>query len=265
MEAPWTSIPNDVIANLPLFTEAEMRVILVIARHTIGWQKKRDRISLTQFQKETGMSRQGAINGVSGLLSKGWIRSWEVAGGRDYEIVVDEQERRLLVHEVDQQKQAASQPSRPEVVNVVDRTSQPSRPKVVNVVDTQKKGKKKERKEKKVQPAKPAAPNYGKYFVEIGEACGMDVSVGMFAKRVSVAAKFLSSREGDDLVHGFVNWWKTQDWRGKKGDIPKPENFVNEWPQFSNQARVPGGRQARPVLEDEIAMAEAEARRMLGG
>jgi hypothetical protein len=251
MDASWTSVPNAVFAHLSSFTESELRVLLVVARHTWGWQKHRDRISLTQFQQETGMSRQGVVNGVAGLVKSGWLKAHDVLGSKEYEIVVDPSQRSGLVNVVDQ----SGLLSRPVVVNEVDQSSQPSR-------HTKERYKRKVQKEKKVRPAEPAAPNYKKYFGQIAEACNMDAKVPAFAKRISVAAKFVASREGDDLVTAFVQWWRTQDWRGKKGDLPKPENFVNEWPQFAGR-KPATGRQARPVLEDEIAAAEAEARRLL--
>ena len=269
-------MPNVLFDLARELTASELRVLLAVARCTLGWQKEKDRISLTRFQQLTGMSRQGVLNGIEGLGNRGWLRVTGGIWGREYEIVLAEEERSvesasfksirnvLVVNAVDQ----TSQRGRP-VVNAVDQTSPRRRPKVVHAVDTQKK-EKKERKKKGEAASPPLSPSshYGKYFASILSACGMSSATGMHAKRVSTAAKFLATSVeqetagSDDVVERFVAWWQANDWRAKKGEIIKPEHFINEWPQFSRRGMA-SGRTARVALEDEIAKAEDDARRML--
>src|SRR5215472_15924966 len=42
-------------------------IVMVVVRKTFGFQKKADQISLTQFQKMTGLSRQGVVEGIVAL------------------------------------------------------------------------------------------------------------------------------------------------------------------------------------------------------
>ena len=255
-------MPNVLFDLARELTASELRVLLAVARCTLGWQKEKDRISLTRFQQLTGMSRQGVLNGIEGLGNRGWLRVTGGIWGREYEIVLAEEERSV---------ESASFKSIRNVlvVNAVDQTSPRRRPKVVHAVDTQKK-EKKERKKKGEAASPPLSPSshYGKYFASILSACGMSSATGMHAKRVSTAAKFLATSVeqetagSDDVVERFVAWWQANDWRAKKGEIIKPEHFINEWPQFSRRGMA-SGRTARVALEDEIAKAEDDARRML--
>ena len=118
----YTQIPNCIIDNMKELSDAEFKVLMVIARKTFGWQKQRDRISLTQIMEISGMSKQGVINGKKGLITKGIISEYFTHKGNEYEVNVVNQNKEP-VNEVDQ----ASQRSRPEPVNEVDQASQRSR------------------------------------------------------------------------------------------------------------------------------------------
>lgn len=127
----YTQTPNIFFDKImKTLNESETKVLLAIIRKTFGWQKIRDKISLTQLQELTGFSRQGVLNGLygnikspgSGLINKGIVKVELSASGNIYE---------LIVNEVDQETAEGSQRSRPEVVNEVDQLglegSQPSR------------------------------------------------------------------------------------------------------------------------------------------
>lgn len=131
----YTQIPNALLDDhMPSMKEAELKVTLAVARATIGWQKESDTLSLSQLQERTGMSRQGVLNGIEKGVERGTIERKKAGSSHCYSLHIASQRSRL-VNEVDQ---LASQRSRPEVVNEVDRQ-------LVNEVDTQKK----ELKEKK--------------------------------------------------------------------------------------------------------------------
>ena len=49
---------------------SELRVVLFITRKTYGFQKKSDRISLSQFQLGTGMNRAQAVETIKSLVEK---------------------------------------------------------------------------------------------------------------------------------------------------------------------------------------------------
>lgn len=54
-------------------TPAEFLVLDVIFDKTIDWKKTTDRISISQFQEELGMSNKGVINSLKSLSKKGLI------------------------------------------------------------------------------------------------------------------------------------------------------------------------------------------------
>lgn len=120
----YTQTPNILFDEIMRdLNGAELKVILAVIRKTFGWHKERDRISLTQLEEMTGLSRQGILNAIhgkkkeksviGGLVNKGYIKIIETKQGNVYE---------LVVKEVDQQE-TASQLSRLEIVNKVDQES----------------------------------------------------------------------------------------------------------------------------------------------
>jgi phage replication O-like protein O len=74
-------------------TPAEFKVLMAIARKTYGWNKSRDRISLKQITKLTGLHRSGVIKSLDELVERGLILKFknkdEFDGGdlpNEYEI-----------------------------------------------------------------------------------------------------------------------------------------------------------------------------------
>lgn len=52
IEDGWTSIPNFYLqALMPYLTDPEYKCLMYIARHTYGWHKEEDQISLSQFKE----------------------------------------------------------------------------------------------------------------------------------------------------------------------------------------------------------------------
>lgn len=77
-----TPVPNTFFdAYLPNLKPAELKIILVIIRQTLGWKdkknpskrKQRDWISVTQFQKKTGLSKKAITTALTSLSSRGLI------------------------------------------------------------------------------------------------------------------------------------------------------------------------------------------------
>ena len=113
----YTQIPNIILDNMSEFSDAEFKVLLSIARKTFGWQKEKDRISISQLIEITGMSNRGILNGIKRLEDSGIIIKEKTFKGNIYEIVVNEvhSEEDSLVNEVHKQSERGSQ----EVVNEV--------------------------------------------------------------------------------------------------------------------------------------------------
>lgn len=115
----YTQTPNELFALQKLMKEAELRVTLVIVRETFGWNLggHAAALSLQNLMTETGMSKQGVLNGVEAGRQRGTIRTVkvgkEVYYGLSVKDVVVPQEGQL---------------SRPKTVNLVDSDGQLSRP-----------------------------------------------------------------------------------------------------------------------------------------
>lgn len=62
-----TQIPNAIIDLIPNLSNSALRCYLIVIRQTKGWQKQKDRISISQFMKKTGLSRQSVITGCKEL------------------------------------------------------------------------------------------------------------------------------------------------------------------------------------------------------
>lgn len=73
-----TQVPNFLFDTLlPKLTESELKILLVVIRQTIGWldkrtgkRKVRDRISIGQFVKKTGLSKRTINNSIQSLVLK---------------------------------------------------------------------------------------------------------------------------------------------------------------------------------------------------
>ena len=139
----YTQLPNVILDEyLPLMGIAELKVVMFVARKTFGWQKEDDKISLSQMEDATGLSRQGVIDGVNAAIERGVLCRVQVGQGFLYHLNIDEnvtsQDSRL-VKPVDQSSELTSQDSRLELVKPVDQsselTSQDSRLELVKPVD----------------------------------------------------------------------------------------------------------------------------------
>lgn len=76
-----TQVPNILFDRyLPLLTESELKILLIIIRQTYGWvdkrtkrRKTRDRISHGQFIQKTGLSRRVISKSIKSLVDKGLV------------------------------------------------------------------------------------------------------------------------------------------------------------------------------------------------
>lgn len=83
-----TQVPNVLLDYfLPLLTEAELKLTLVIIRQTFGWidkhtgmRKERDRLSGSQLRERTGLSKRIITKAVQSLIDKGLLEVSERKG-----------------------------------------------------------------------------------------------------------------------------------------------------------------------------------------
>lgn len=82
----YTQIPNIILDDATL-NVYEFRIMLHIARQTIGYGKKSDGISLSQFVKATGISKDKCLRTIATMKKKKLIRvvkQTAASGGKSY-------------------------------------------------------------------------------------------------------------------------------------------------------------------------------------
>lgn len=85
----FTQMPNVLLDNMPEFSDAEFRVIACICRQTFGWQRGWAKLSRSFVAVATGMSEQGAANGLKSLLEKGYLQREKSGESFSYQLLVD--------------------------------------------------------------------------------------------------------------------------------------------------------------------------------
>jgi hypothetical protein len=75
-----TQVPNFIFSALPDLTEAELKVILIVIRQTLGWKDKRtgqrktrDRLTASQFVQKAGLSRRVITKAIQSLSQKQYL------------------------------------------------------------------------------------------------------------------------------------------------------------------------------------------------
>lgn len=70
-EVPFTRMPNIIIDKyLPDLQGSEIAVLTVIIRKTIGFNKEKDRIALSTFEKMSGQARSTVIKAIKELIGR---------------------------------------------------------------------------------------------------------------------------------------------------------------------------------------------------
>lgn len=89
-EPGYTQIPNVLLDDqMQEMSKAELKIVLATCRKTFGWQKGKDRISYSQFERLTGLSRASVREGIKQAVAHGYLRRYEVRNGFEYSLVID--------------------------------------------------------------------------------------------------------------------------------------------------------------------------------
>lgn len=103
-ESPYTKVPNHIL-DFEGFDVYEYRVFMFILRKTIGFNKKSDGISLSQFVKATSISKSKVNNTLEKLKKRGVLNVQKQIlknGGKSYNRYIPlVHEKHYLVHEKD--------------------------------------------------------------------------------------------------------------------------------------------------------------------
>jgi hypothetical protein len=63
----WIALPKSFCGWLPYLERSELRVYLLVLRHTWGWSKREDAIPQNQFIEELGLSRSALQEAIHNL------------------------------------------------------------------------------------------------------------------------------------------------------------------------------------------------------
>jgi len=70
----WTKFPNIILDNIEKFTSAEFKILGLMVRKNIGYDKPNKRFSISYISSKTGLSDPTVIKAINGLLSKKSIK-----------------------------------------------------------------------------------------------------------------------------------------------------------------------------------------------
>jgi|GEM_PF-2858703 len=138
-ESPFTKVPNSIF-DIQGLTVYERLILLYIVRKTIGFNKKSDGISLSQFTRGTGISKNTILKSLENLKELNFIKIQKQTrknGGKSYNRYTP------LVQEMDH------------LVHEMNKGGSPGRQGLVHQVDIQKNNNTKENKQKKREGEAP--------------------------------------------------------------------------------------------------------------
>jgi phage replication O-like protein O len=178
-----------------------LRVLLAIVRLTYGWQKVSDRISYTQLQKVTGLSREGVNHALKELGNLLTVKQGQKGrGANEYSLNVDISTGEL-VRNLDQSEKLTSQNRAKEVVRKVD----PS----------------KERIPKKEKPSDSLVPIVEKIIHSVNELSGRAYQVDSNAISKYLRARLKAGATEADCLAVVEDRWR------KWGDSEKMREHFN--------------------------------------
>lgn len=67
----WTKTPNFIYDLMPQMKEAELKVVLAVARQTSGWQRDRAKMRMADLKDETGLSHPSVNTGIKAAMERG--------------------------------------------------------------------------------------------------------------------------------------------------------------------------------------------------
>lgn len=248
IKAPrYTQTPNDIFDLIPEMGEAELKVTLIVIRQTLGWHKETDKISLTQLMKRTGMGRKAVVSGIRQAADRGVLKVRKTPGGMNRYSLNIEEEQGEVVSEGNQQTDEGSIRKTPGVVS----EGNPQK----KVKDTILNKKDSDSDESLTCSGTDERDLLYRKAMNLAKLCEMDYE--LMKGRLFKNAKKLGDRLGSvEEFRSFKTWWYQNDWRGKKGQPPKPDELLEVYGQFAGT--VPDLDPGQP-WDREQAIAEVMA------
>lgn len=265
-QEPYTRVPNALLDNMHELGNAELRVLLAVIRKTAGFQKPCDVISVSQVADMTGLTRRNAHEALQALVTAGYL-------GRE------QASKQMYCYTVKPYPVGIRLDHTP-TGNVPPRDTAPypvgiqSEAKPYPLGDTQKKDSKEKKERGERATRTPPTPN--EIRTALADVCQVDMSVGTREQllQVNQTAGALwrageksgkTAAEVADAIRYVAGWFRKHDWRGKRGETPRPAQIREVWREaMAAKPKPASSTPAEPVrprrTREEVA-AEAKALR----
>lgn len=90
----------------------------------------------------------------------------------------------------------------------------------------------------------------GDLFVAVASLCKIPTDDKRSARAINATAEWLLNKgQTPERLEDFLTWWNTNDWRGKKGDPPKPNEIVTEWLKFEAGPKQQQTNGSKPIAQ----------------
>lgn len=90
----------------------------------------------------------------------------------------------------------------------------------------------------------------GDLFVAVASLCKIPTDDKRSARAINATAEWLLNKgQTPERLEDFSTWWNTNDWRGKKGDPPKPNEIVTEWLKFEAGPKQQPTNGSKPIAQ----------------
>ena len=94
----YTQVPNELFAMLPDLSHGELCILLAIIRETFGWHRPTCKLSLSQLQQLTGLSRPTVVATLRQCLDRGLIQRHADNDSYRYSLVIDTEAVKKVDH-----------------------------------------------------------------------------------------------------------------------------------------------------------------------
>lgn len=106
---------------------------------------------------------------------------------------------------------------------------------------------------KKTRAKTETEPGYQDMFEAIATVCKLDLKLCTSAQRLqasSAAKKLLGAQKQAEHVIKFGEWWAKHDWRGKRGEPPRPSQILDSWQQWEQKNAT------KPAIRVDLAQGD---------
>jgi len=240
-ENGWTKIADEILEALAQvqISGHEWRLVMGLLRKTYGFGKKSDDISLTQWEKLTGLERRRVNEGLKRLERRGIIIIVRHGTGRGHTSTYSFQKDydRWNSAEKGTNKNSAENCTIKALNSAENRRKQCGKPALNSAENrTHNRHDRHDRHDTpKKKPTEKQKQNQD-MFNAIAKVCQINwrVASSRAKGQINQSGKKLRDEgfSSDDIL-SFGEWWFAKDWRGVKGQPPTPAQIRDEIGKFT--------------------------------